>query len=118
MIQLSIRIEKRVVSVETEAGVAVLDGTNAEELIEQFNEAKAALIRITKEKEAAEKALRDLMGDATIATIDGIDRLKLIPGSRETVSAKMLKAEFPEMHAELTRKGVITTSTYTVLKSV
>lgn len=117
---MPIHIEKRVVSVavEAEADVAVLDGTEAEGLIEKFNAAKAAIISLEKEKKEAEEALRALMGSATVATIGGVDRLKLVPASRTTVSATALREFDPEGFDVLLSEGIAKVTDYTVLKSV
>lgn len=117
---MPINIEKRVVSVavETEADVAVLDGTEAEGLIEKFNAAKAAIISLEKEKKEAEEALRALLGAATVGTIGGVDRLKLVSASRPSVKAKEVMESYPEIWADLVDADMARISDYTILKSV
>lgn len=112
---MSIKIEKRVVAVEvaTTADVAVLDGTNAADLIVRFNAAKKAMKELKAEKEAVEAELRALLGDATVGTIDGIDRAFIQSISREGIDRDTLARDFSEAY-EATR----TTTTYTVLKTV
>ena len=112
---LSIKIEKRVVAVEvaTTADVAVLDGTNAADLIVRFNAAKKAMKELKAEKEAVEAELRALLGDATVGTIEGIDRAFIQSISREGIDRDTLARDFSEAY-EATR----TTTTYTVLKTV
>lgn len=112
---MSVKIEKRVVAVaaEIESDVAVLDGTDAEALIAAFNAAKAAIKEMEQAKQDAEKALRDLMGKATVGTIGGVDRLRISTIVRTGIDRDALKESFREAY-EATR----TETTYTVLKSV
>lgn len=112
---MSVKIEKRVVAVaaEIESDVAVLDGTDAEALIAQFNSAKAAIKELEQAKQDAEKALRALMGDATVATIGGVDRLRISTIVRSGIDKDRLADEYPAIYSE-----VRTETTYTVLKSV
>lgn len=112
---MSIKIEKRVVAVEVAvtADVAVLDGTNAADLIVRFNAAKKAMKELEAEKKAVEADLRALLGEATVGTIDGIDRAYIQSITREGIDREALAADFPEAYA-----ATRTSTTYTVLKTV
>lgn len=111
---MSIKIEKRVVAVEVEvaADVAVLDGTNAEELLVRFNDAKAALKELEAEKKAVEASIRALLGDATVGTIGGVDRVFIQSITREGIDREVLKENFIEAY-----EAARTETTYTVVKT-
>ena len=114
MIHLSVKIQKRVVAVEVEvaADVAVLDGTDAENLLVRFNAAKEAMRELEREKKAVEAEIRALMGEAKVGSIGGVDRLFFQSVTREGVDKEALAADFPEAYA-----AVRTETTYTVLKT-
>lgn len=114
MIRLPVKIETRTVAVEVTAtaDVAVLDGTNAEDLIVRFNAAKAALKDLEAEKKAVEADLRALMGSATVGTIGGIDRLVISEVTRENIDREVLRENFIEAY-----EAARTETTYTVLKT-
>jgi len=76
--------------------VAVLDSTNVLTLIDELNEAKRAAKAAEERKDAADKAIRALLGDALIGTVDGAVRVELIPVVRNGVDTKMLRDLFPE----------------------
>lgn len=92
----------RLVKVETTVSIqqatAALDNTNAAELIAQFNDAKAAIKALTEQKEAAEVALRALMGDAEVGTIAGVERIKIATRVRSDINRDDLKTAFPEAY--------------------
>lgn len=112
---MSVKIEKRVVAVEvtTTSDFAILDGTNAEDLIVRFNAAKKAMKELEAEKKAVEAELRALLGDATIGTIGGIDRAFIQSITREGTDREALAKDFPEAWA-----ATRTETTYTVLKTI
>jgi hypothetical protein len=111
---MSVKIEKRVVAVEVEvaADVAVLDGTNAQDLIVRLTTAREALKELEAEKKEAETALRALLGDATVGTIGGVDRVFIQSITREGVDREVLKENFIEAY-----EAARTATTYTVLKT-
>lgn len=78
--------------------VAVLDGTNVQALIDELNEAKRAAKAAEERKDAADKAIRALLGDALIGTVSGAVRVELKPIVREGVDAKRLKSLFVEAY--------------------
>ena len=99
--------------VSTEKVAVMLDSTNAAELIAKFNEAKEVMKQMTEQKEAAEKALRDLMGDAEVGLIAGVGRVFINTRNTKNIDKKDLQEVFPEAY-ELCLKE----SSYTVLTAV
>lgn len=82
----------------TDESVAVLDGTNVQELIDELNEAKRVLKAAEDRKDKADKAIRALLGEALVGTVNGAVRVELVPVTRNGVDAKRLFALFPEAH--------------------
>lgn len=72
------------------------------DLIIEVVAARAAEAKVTEAKERSEAALKAFMGDATIATVDGVDVFSYTPGTRATLDSKALKAEEPEVAARFT----------------
>jgi outer membrane protein TolC len=105
--QVIVKTETKVSIAQT---AAMLDGSNANELIAQFNEAKAAIKQLELQKAQAEKALRELMGDAEIGIIAGVERVKIASRSRKDINKDDLMSVFPEAYALCLKE-----STYTVL---
>lgn len=71
--------------------VAVLDGTNVQALIDELNEAKRAAKAAEERKDKADAAIRALLGESLIGTVDGAVRVELVPVERVTVDAKKLQ---------------------------
>jgi hypothetical protein len=111
---MGVKIEKRVVEVaiETTSDVAVLDGTNAQELVVALNDLRAAAKKIKEEKERVEAEIRALLGEATSGLIDGVERVYLQSITREGVDKEALAADFPEAWT-----ATRTSTTYTVVKT-
>jgi hypothetical protein len=82
-------------SVTTTEGVAVLD-IAAEALIVKFNEAKALIKILEVDKAEAEKALRDLLGEAQVGTINGVERVRIASRVTSKIDRDLLKTAFPE----------------------
>jgi hypothetical protein len=79
--------------------VAVLDGTDIEALIKELNDAKRAAAKAEERKEKADKAIRALMGDSLIGTVDGAVRVELVPIERVTIDAKKLLGGWADAYA-------------------
>jgi hypothetical protein len=82
-------------SVTTTEGVAVLD-IAAEALIVKFNEAKALIKILEVDKAEAEKALRDLLGEAQVGTNNGVERVRIASRVTSKIDRDLLKTAFPE----------------------
>jgi predicted phage-related endonuclease len=103
-------ILKTETTVSAQQDAVLLDSTNAVELIEKFNEAKSVIKQMEAQKSEAEKALRELMGNAELGLIAGVERVKIATRNRTDIDKETLKVAFPEAFVA-TQKH----STYTVL---
>lgn len=79
--------------------VAVLDGSDIESLIKELNDAKRAAKEAEDRKAKADKAIRALMGESLIGTVDGAVRIELVPVERVTIDAKKLQAGWADAYA-------------------
>jgi predicted phage-related endonuclease len=94
----------------TEASVAL--DPSAEALIVEFNTAKAAIKAFEAKKAAAEAALRAALGNASVGTINGVERVRVNHRNRSNIDREALKAAFPEAYA-----ATLTETAYTVLQA-
>lgn len=85
-------------------------GASAEEIIARFNEAKKLAKAADEAKKAAEAELRQLLGDAVIGMINGVERLKVSERSVTTVDRDLLKSAFPEAY-----EATVGKTPYTIL---
>jgi predicted phage-related endonuclease len=83
---------------------------SAEDLIRTFNNTKATIKLLQAEKENAEKALRELLGDAEVGTINGVERVKISHRNMSKIDREALKAAWPEAY-----EATLLESSYTVL---
>lgn len=103
--------ETKVVS--TEVGAVFLDKTEAEAAIQQFNEAKRVIKAMEQQKSEAEAVLRELMGQATVGLIDGVERVKISTRNTKDVDKKKLQEVYPEAY-----EGSLKFGSYTVVTAV
>jgi predicted phage-related endonuclease len=96
-------------TVSVDSTVAELP-VSAETLIKEFNDAKAAIKALTAEKAAAEKAIRELLGDAEVGTIGGVERVKISFRNTSKIDRETLKSAWPEAY-----EATLVESPYTVL---
>ena len=88
-------IKTTTTKVTTTEGVAELD-PSVEALIVKFNDAKALIKILEGDKAEAEKALRDLLGAAEVGTINGVERVRIVPRVTSKIDRDLLKTAFPE----------------------
>lgn len=100
-------------TVSSEVNAATLDKAKAEALIAEFNQAKSAIKALEAQQKAAEKALREMLGDSEIGLIDGVERVKIASRTRRDINKDDLKAAFPEAYEMCLKE-----TTYTVLTAV
>jgi predicted phage-related endonuclease len=74
---------------------ALLD-ESAEMLIVAFNDAKAAIKALEGKKAEAEAALREMLGDAEVGTINGVERVRIVSRVTSKIDRDLLKTGFPE----------------------
>lgn len=104
---------EQTVSVETPAVLLDAHAGEVETLIAEFNEAKTLIKQLEEQKVAAEARLRELLGDAQVGLVAGVERLKINTRSRTDLDTKNLKVAFPEAYASCSR-----TKTYDFLTAV
>ena len=102
---------KTVVTGETSADSVEL-GKQAEKLIQSFNTAKAAMKALEAQKAEAEQALRELLGDAEVGTINGVERVRILKRNRSGIDREVLQVSFPEAYT-----ACLTETPYTVLQA-
>lgn len=98
-----------VTTVTTVTDVVTLD-PSAEALIVEFNSTKDALKRLEAAKAELDEKLRNLLGNAAVGLINGVERIRVSTRTRTGVDKEALASAFPEAF-EATK----TTSTYSVL---
>lgn len=86
---------------------------SVEDAIARFNNAKAAIKVLEESKKQAEAELRAALGEATVGTIAGVERVKIASRTRQDINKDDLKSAFPEAF-ELCVKE----TTYTVVTAV
>jgi predicted phage-related endonuclease len=104
--------EAKVVS-ETPAVLLDKQAQEVELLIADFNEAKRVMKQMEAQKSAAEAKLRELMCEAQVGLINGVERIKIASRTRQDINKEDLKNVFPEAY-ELCLKE----TTYTVVTAV
>lgn len=78
-----------------------------------FREAKKAEAAAKEAKEQAELALREMLGEQTEATVNGITVLKVVNGKNTHFDRKMLEEIYPEAFMATIRQTL-----YTYLKTL
>jgi DNA replication protein DnaD len=95
-------------TITTQTEVADLTGTNAAALLAEFEETKAAIKALEEKKDAAEALLRELLGDAEVATINGEKLFKLVHGMNTSFDRELMKKAFPEAFSATLKKKAYT----------
>jgi predicted phage-related endonuclease len=98
-------------TVTTTEEIADLDVT-AEELIKEFNDAKAAIKALKAVQDEAENKLRELLGYASVGRIGGVERVRILVRSSSHVDRDALKAGWPEAF-----DATLKVTPYTVLQA-
>jgi hypothetical protein len=99
--------------IEVVSDVVDVTGTDAFEALEQFKAAKAAIKALEEQKDEAEARLRELLGDAEIAEMNGQVLYKLAHSTNSKIDRKLLGDLYPEALAQTTVK-----TPYTFIKAV
>lgn len=90
------KITKTIVEVVIEEPTKVLDDTNVVELIVALADAKAAIKALKEQQSEIDSAIRALMGEATIGTVEGVKRVEILHRTRAGLDSELLKKAFPE----------------------
>jgi hypothetical protein len=78
------------------SNVAILDGTNVEELIATLKESRKAIAVLKEQEQEAKKAILELLGEAETGTINGADRVKVKTITRTDIDRDILKKDYSE----------------------
>jgi len=85
----------------------------AEKALAEFTNAKEAIKAYEDKKAAAELALRELLGNADVAVIGGIERFKLAHSTNSKIDRKILQELFPEAF-----EATLVKTPYTFIKTL
>lgn len=99
----------------TTATVVNLEGEAAVQLvkaIEDFNAAKQLLDELRHSKEDAEQIIRSLLGDAEIAKVAGVERVRVQHRTNSSFDRDLMKTAYPEAF-----EACLKITPYTVLKA-
>jgi hypothetical protein len=75
-----------------------LTATEAEKVLFQFIAAREAIKAHEAQKDLAEARLRELLGDAGVGMIRGVERFKLQNSTNSKIDRKALEAGWPEAY--------------------
>lgn len=100
-------------TVTTSTDVVALDNTAAAKLIAQFDATKAAIKALEEQKAAVEAELRQLLGDAEVGTIAGVNRIKVAQSTNSKIDRKLLQEAYPEAF-----QATLVVTPYTFLKTL
>ena len=101
------------VASETPAVLLDKNAQEVEQAIADFNDAKRIIKQMEEQKKTAEAKLRELMGEAEVGLVNGVERIKIASRTRQDINKEDLKNVYPEAY-ELCLKE----TTYTVLTAV
>lgn len=87
-----------------------LDNSAIATLLADFANAKDAIKALEKVKADLDKSIRDLLGDATTGTVNGLPVVELAPRSRTSVDSALLKLSHPEAFEQCSK-----TTTYDII---
>jgi hypothetical protein len=91
--------------------VVDLTNTNAAVLFAEFEETKAAIKALEEKKAATEALLREMLGDAEVAIVNGTKLFKLVHGTNTSFDRELMKTAFPEAF-----EATLKTKPYTYIK--
>jgi hypothetical protein len=85
----------------------------AEKALAAFTMAKDAIKAYEEKKAEAELILRELLGDADVAIIGGVERFKLAHSTNSKIDRKVLQELFPEAF-----EATLVKTPYTFIKTI
>lgn len=68
----------------------------AASVLARFNEVKNLIKELDAEKSKLDEEIRAMLGDASVGTIDGVERVRLSLRNNSKIDREMLKAAWPE----------------------
>lgn len=105
--------EAKVVASEVPAVLLDANAQELEQAIADFNEAKRIMKQMEEQKKSAEAKLRELMGEAQVGLLNGVERVKIATRTRQDINKDDLKSAYPEAY-ELCLKE----TSYTIVTAV
>lgn len=95
---MSVQTKKVTTITKTVTTTDLSNNVEADAIIKRFAEVKDLIKVLTEEKETLDEEIRELMGDATVALIDGVVRAEIKPRSRKGIDMEDLRTVFPEAY--------------------
>lgn len=95
---MSVQTKKVTTITQTVTTTDLTNNAEADAIIKRFAEVKSLLKILTDEKETLDAEIRELMGDATVALINGVVRAEIKPRTRKGVDMDDLRTVFPEAY--------------------
>lgn len=93
------KVQNKVVTTTiTTTSVELGNDAQADAMIKRFAEVKAIIKALTDEQKMLDTEIRSLLGDANVATINGVVRAEIKPRTRKGVDMDDLKTVFPEAY--------------------
>lgn len=105
-----VKVETKVSTITTTVD---LTATDALKQLNKFIASKEAIKVLEEQKADAEKHLRDLLGDAEVALINGVERFKLAHRTNSKNDKKVLQEMFPEAF-----EASLVTTPYTFIQTL
>lgn len=85
-----------VTTIESTQLAKELDATNALGLMQEFNSIKETIKTLKLAQAEIDSQLREVLGDAQVGTIEGVERLRLVTRGRTGTDMEMLKNLYTE----------------------
>lgn len=109
---MTTKVKTTTTSVEISKGSVDLD-RSVESVLKRFNDTKAAIKALEAEKAEMDKMIRDMLGDAEVGVIDGIERVRIETRGRTDMNKELLKTVYPEAY-----EASLVKSTYTIIQTL
>ncbi len=90
----------------TKTAVELTD--SEQEILESFLKARTEETEAKKEKERLSALVKDIIGDAQVALVNGEVRVELLRYPRVTIDSKLLFESFTEAYEATARQSVVT----------
>ena len=90
----------------TKTAVELTD--SEQEILESFLKARAEETEAKKEKERLSALVKDIIGDAQVALVNGEVRVEMLRYPRVTIDSKLLFESFSEAYEATARETIIT----------
>ena len=93
------KVQKKVVTTTiTTTAVELGNNVQADAIIKRFAEVKAIIKALSDEQKMLDAEIRDMLGDANVATINGVVRAEIKSRSRKGIDMDDLREVFPEAY--------------------